>query len=95
VEQRSSFQSYHYADRQLSSVVEGRIRKFWDQEIISLGKESIVLIISHSGVLKRLKNYLKSKNYQLQSANGPRDLWNGKIENGSMFTVVVETEGQN
>lgn len=71
-----------------------RIAKFWEGTILPLRreKETMVLIVTHHGIINRLKEYLRSQHYQIHhsATTGLKDPWGFKIPNCSISEVVLE-----
>ena len=74
-----------------------RVAKFWVDKIVPLRhkNEATVLIVTHNGIIKRFKEYLRSQNYQICNsvATGVVDLWNFKPPNGSIMEIVLPGSG--
>jgi broad specificity phosphatase PhoE len=81
---------------QSKEAVRERIASFWETELLSLrATKAIVLIVSHGGVINRLKEYLKSQNYRIRESARvlTEESWNWEVRNCSISEIVVGTHG--
>jgi broad specificity phosphatase PhoE len=77
--------------------VRKRVGEFWEKEIVLLPMtDAIVLIVTHGGIIGRLREYLNSQNWQLyQSETVERTEWRkAEVSNCSITEIIVDTEGR-
>jgi broad specificity phosphatase PhoE len=74
-----------------------RVGEFWEQQILPLRLANpIVLIITHGGIIGRLREYLNSRNCQLnQSGTEGKEEWRKEeVRNCSISEILVDGEGR-
>ena len=82
-----------YVDAQSTETVYKRIASFWQSKILPLrATEAIVLIVSHGGVIARLRDYLQGQNYRVKEAARGEDSWNWEVRNCSISEIVLGTD---
>jgi broad specificity phosphatase PhoE len=57
--------------------------------------EAIVLIVTHGGIIGRLREYLESQNYAIRdSARSQNDgSWKAELRNCSILEIVIPADG--
>jgi broad specificity phosphatase PhoE len=75
--------------------VRQRVGAFWESEILPLrSTEAIVLIVTHGGIIGRMREYFQSQNYTIrESARSENDgSWKAELRNGSILEVVLHAD---
>lgn len=73
-----------------------RVATFWETKILPLQTaEATVLIVTHGGIIGRLREYLESQNYRIRDSamSGNDGSWKAELRNCSILKVILPADG--
>ena len=73
-----------------------RVAGFWRDMILPLrGTGSSILIVTHGGPIRRLKEYLREEGYRIHSSvnSDSTDPWSWESKHCSIFEIILDKNG--